>query len=173
MVVLGASLLWFGWFGFNAGSALAASGLATSAFVVTNTAAAMAALTWMTVTWAHKGTPSVLGAAAGAVAGLVAITPASGFVTSGRRDPDRRSAPAVICYGAVQLRDRMKVDDALDVWAVHGIGGTWGAICHRPLRHHRDQRGRRQRPVLRQPRAARDPAPGGRGLVGLLRRGPS
>src|SRR2546425_631531 len=80
MVVLGASLLWFGWFGFNAGSALTAGGLATSAFVVTNTAAAMAALTWMTVSWLHKGAPSVLGAAAGAVAGLVAITPASGFV---------------------------------------------------------------------------------------------
>src|ERR687885_211357 len=80
MVVLGASLLWFGWFGFNAGSALTAGGLATSAFVVTNTAAAMGALTWMTVSWLHKGRPSVLGAAAGAVAGLVAITPASGFV---------------------------------------------------------------------------------------------
>src|SRR5204862_3898570 len=80
MVVLGAGMLWFGWFGFNAGSALAAGGLAASAFVVTNTAAAMAALTWMTVSWLHKGAPSVLGAAAGAVAGLVAITPASGYV---------------------------------------------------------------------------------------------
>src|ERR671936_969702 len=80
MTVLGASLLWFGWFGFNAGSALASGGLAANAFVVTNTAAAMAALTWMTVSWLHKGAPSVLGAAAGAVAGLVAITPASGYV---------------------------------------------------------------------------------------------
>src|SRR5438093_1143004 len=78
MTVLGASLLWFGWFGFNAGSAITAGGLAANAFVVTNTAAAMAALTWMTVSWLHKGAPSVLGAAAGAVAGLVAITPASG-----------------------------------------------------------------------------------------------
>ena len=80
MTVLGASLLWFGWFGFNAGSALTSGGLAANAFVVTNTAAAMAALTWMTVSWLHKGAPSVLGAAAGAVAGLVAITPASGYV---------------------------------------------------------------------------------------------
>src|SRR6059058_3252405 len=81
MTILGAALLWFGWFGFNAGSALAANGLAVSAFVVTNTAAAMAALTWMTVSWLHKGQPSVLGAGIGAVAGLVAITPASGYVT--------------------------------------------------------------------------------------------
>src|SRR6266536_2673926 len=80
MTILGASLLWFGWFGFNAGSALAAGGLATSAFVVTNTATAMAGLTWITVSWIHRGRPSVLGMAAGAVAGLVAITPASGFV---------------------------------------------------------------------------------------------
>src|SRR5919197_492487 len=81
MTVLGAGLLWFGWFGFNAGSALAANGLAATAFVTTNTAAAMGALTWVTVAWAHKGHPSVLGAAAGAVAGLVGITPAAGFVT--------------------------------------------------------------------------------------------
>jgi ammonium transporter, Amt family len=129
MVVLGASLLWFGWFGFNAGSALTAGGLATSAFVVTNTAAAMGALTWMTVSWLHKGRPSVLGAAAGSVAGLVAITPASGFVNVLAAVLIGAGA-GVVCYGAIQLKNRlMKVDDALDVWACHGIGGTWGAIA--------------------------------------------
>src|ERR687883_1730587 len=129
MVVLGAALLWFGWFGFNAGSALTAGGLATSAFVVTNTAAAMGALTWMTVSWLHKGRPSVLGAAAGAVAGLVAITPASGFVNVLAAVLIGAGA-GVVCYGAIQLKNRlMKVDDALDVWACHGIGGTWGAIA--------------------------------------------
>jgi Amt family ammonium transporter len=129
MTVLGASLLWFGWFGFNAGSALAAGGgLATSAFVVTNTAAAMAGLTWLTVSWIHKGRPSVLGMAAGAVAGLVAITPASGFVDVSGSIIIGLGA-GTICYAAMQLRPRLKVDDALDVWAVHGIGGTWGAIA--------------------------------------------
>ncbi|HEY8647932.1 MAG TPA: ammonium transporter [Candidatus Limnocylindria bacterium] len=129
MTILGASLLWFGWFGFNAGSALAAGGgLATSAFVVTNTAAAMAGLTWLTASWLHKGRPSVLGMAAGAVAGLVAITPASGFVdVSGSLIIGLGAG--VICYGAMQLRPRLKIDDALDVWAVHGIGGTWGALA--------------------------------------------
>src|ERR687887_460174 len=129
MVVLGASLLWFGWFGFNAGSALTSGALATSAFVVTNTAAAMGALTWMTVSWLHKGRPSVLGAAAGAVAGLVAITPASGFVNVLAAVLIGAGA-GVVCYGAIQLKNRlMKVDDALDVGACHGIGGTWGAIA--------------------------------------------
>src|SRR6266540_1118584 len=128
MTVLGAGLLWFGWFGFNAGSALAANGLAANAFVVTNTAAAMAALTWLTVSWAHKGHPSVLGAAAGAVAGLVAITPASGFVTPTASILIGLGA-GVFCYLAIQLRERLRVDDALDVWGVHGIGGTWGALA--------------------------------------------
>src|SRR6266540_750334 len=128
MTVLGASLLWFGWFGFNAGSAINAGGLAANAFVVTNTAAAMAALTWMTVSWAHKGHPSVLGAAAGAVAGLVAITPASGFVTPTASILIGLGA-GVFCYLAIQLRERLRVDDALDVWGVHGIGGTWGALA--------------------------------------------
>jgi Amt family ammonium transporter len=128
MVVLGCALLWFGWFGFNAGSALAANGLATSAFLNTNTAAAMAALTWLTISWAHKGQPSVVGATAGAVAGLVAITPAAGYVTPGASIIIGLLV-SVVCYGAVMLRDRMKVDDALDVWAVHGVGGTVGAIC--------------------------------------------
>ncbi|MBV8748897.1 MAG: ammonium transporter [Candidatus Eremiobacteraeota bacterium] len=128
MVVLGCALLWFGWFGFNAGSALAANGLATSAFVNTNTAAAMAALTWMTISWMHKGVPSVVGATAGAVAGLVAITPAAGYVTPAASILIGLVV-SLVCYAAVQLRDRMNVDDALDVWAVHGVGGTVGAIC--------------------------------------------
>jgi Amt family ammonium transporter len=128
MVVLGCALLWFGWFGFNAGSALAANGLAVSAFVNTNTAAAMAALTWLTLSWAHKGTPSVAGATAGAVAGLVAITPAAGYVTPAASIIIGLLV-SLVCYSAVQLRDRMKVDDALDVWAVHGVGGTVGALC--------------------------------------------
>jgi Amt family ammonium transporter len=128
MTILGASLLWFGWFGFNAGSALTAGGLATSAFVVTNTAAAMAGLTWLTVSWIHRGRPSVLGMAAGAVAGLVAITPASGFVDVSGSIIIGLGA-GVLCYLGMQLRPRLKVDDALDVWAVHGIGGTWGAIA--------------------------------------------
>ena len=128
MTILGASLLWFGWFGFNAGSALTSGGLATSAFVVTNTAAAMAGLTWLTVSWIHRGRPSVLGMAAGAVAGLVAITPASGFVDVSGSIIIGLGA-GVLCYVALQLRPRLRVDDALDVWAVHGIGGTWGAIA--------------------------------------------
>src|SRR5437588_3540346 len=110
MVVLGASLLWFGWFGFNAGSALGAGALATSAFVVTNTATAMAALTWMTVSWWHKRQPSLIGAAAGAVAGLVAITPASGFVNVMGAIVIGFGA-GVLCYLAIQLRERIKVDD--------------------------------------------------------------
>ena len=128
MTVLGASLLWFGWFGFNAGSAITASGLAANAFVVTNTAAAMAALTWMTVSWLHKGAPSVLGAAAGAVAGLVAITPASGYVDVSASILIGLGAGA-FCYAAIQVTRRLKVDDALDVFGVHGVGGTWGALA--------------------------------------------
>ncbi len=128
MSVLGAALLWFGWFGFNAGSALAANGLAVNAFVVTNTAAAMAALTWITVSWAHNGRPSVLGAAAGAVAGLVAITPASGYVTA-QGSILIGLVAGIVCYFATQLKGRLGVDDALDVWGVHGVGGTWGALA--------------------------------------------
>ena len=128
MTVLGASLLWFGWFGFNAGSALTSGGLAANAFVVTNTAAAMAALTWMTVSWLHKGAPSVLGAAAGAVAGLVAITPASGYVDVSASILIGLGA-GVFCYTAIQITRRLRVDDALDVFGVHGIGGTWGALA--------------------------------------------
>ena len=125
MTILGASLLWFG---FNAGSALASGGLATSAFVVTNTATAIAGLTWITVSWLHRGRPSVLGMAAGAVAGLVAITPASGFVDVSGSIIIGLGA-GIFCYLAMQLRPRLRIDDALDVWAVHGIGGTWGAIA--------------------------------------------
>ena len=128
MTVLGAALLWFGWFGFNAGSALASNGLAVTAFVTTNTAAAMAALTWMTVSWLHKGVPSVLGAAIGAVAGLVAITPAAGFVTPMAAVLIGLGA-GLLCYGAVQLKSFFGVDDALDVWACHGVGGIWGALA--------------------------------------------
>jgi ammonium transporter, Amt family len=128
MTVLGAGLLWFGWFGFNAGSALTSGGLAVSAFVVTNTCAAMAALTWVTVSWMHKGRPSVIGAAAGAVAGLVAITPAAGFVDV-RASIVIGLVVGIVCYLAAQLKSRLKVDDALDVWAVHGVGGWWGAIA--------------------------------------------
>jgi ammonium transporter, Amt family len=128
MTVLGAGLLWFGWFGFNAGSALGASGLAATAFVTTNTAAAMAAITWVTLSWLHRGTPSVLGAAVGAVAGLVAITPAAGFVTPAASVLIGLGV-GVVCYGAAQLRLRTRFDDALDVFAVHGVGGAFGAVA--------------------------------------------
>jgi ammonium transporter, Amt family len=129
MVVLGASLLWFGWFGFNAGSALGSGSLATSAFVVTHIATAMAAITWMTASWVHHGSPSVLGAAAGAVAGLVAITPASGYVTPMGAILIGLGA-GVFCFLAVDwVKHRINVDDALDVWGVHGVGGMWGALA--------------------------------------------
>ena len=128
MTVLGAGLLWFGWFGFNAGSALTAGGLAASAFVVTNTAAAAATLTWVGASYLHKGKTSVVGAACGAVAGLVAITPASGFVTVGGALIIGLVAGG-LCYSATLLRVRTKVDDALDVFAVHGVGGMFGAVA--------------------------------------------
>jgi len=128
MTVLGAGLLWFGWFGFNAGSALTAGGLAASAFIVTNTAAAAATLTWVGASYLHKGKVSVVGAACGAVAGLVAITPASGFVTPGGAILIGLTAGG-LCYSATLLRERIKVDDALDVFAVHGVGGVFGAVA--------------------------------------------
>jgi Amt family ammonium transporter len=128
MTVLGAGLLWFGWFGFNAGSALGANGLAANAFVTTNTAAGMAAITWVTISWLHKGSPSVLGAAVGAVAGLVAITPAAGFVTPAAAIL-LGFGVGVVCYAAAHLRLRARIDDALDVFAVHGVGGAFGAIA--------------------------------------------
>jgi len=128
MTVLGAGLLWFGWFGFNAGSAVAANGLAASAFIVTNTAAAAATLTWVGASYLHKRKVSVIGAACGAVAGLVAITPASGFVTPGGAILIGLAAGG-LCYSATLLRERVKVDDALDVFAVHGVGGVFGALA--------------------------------------------
>jgi len=128
MVVVGAALLWFGWFGFNAGSALAANGLAANALVVTNTAAGAATITWVLASYIHKRKVSVLGAACGAVAGLVAITPASGFVTAGGA-LIIGLAVGGLCYSATLLRSRLKIDDALDVFAVHGVGGTFGAIA--------------------------------------------
>ena len=128
MTVLGAGLLWFGWFGFNAGSALTAGELAASAFTVTNIAAAAATVTWVLASYAHNQKVSVVGAACGAVAGLVAITPASGFVTPGGALAIGLIAGA-LCYSATLLRARSHVDDALDVFAVHGIGGMFGAIA--------------------------------------------
>ena len=127
-IVLGAAILWVGWFGFNAGSAGAATGQAANAFVVTNTAAAAAALSWMFASWALTGKASVIGAAAGAVAGLVAITPASGFVEPWAAIVIGGIA-GTLCYLAVRLRERSGIDDSLDVVAVHGVGGTWGAFA--------------------------------------------
>ncbi len=127
MTVLGAGLLWFGWFGFNAGSALAANGQAANALLVTNTAAGAATLTWVFASYVHKRKVSVIGAACGAVAGLVAITPASGYVTAGGAVVIGL-AIGTICYSATLLRERLRIDDALDVFAVHGVGGTFGAI---------------------------------------------
>jgi Amt family ammonium transporter len=128
MTVTGAALLWFGWFGFNAGSALACNGLAASAFVVTHIASALAALTWMFMEWIHRGKPTTLGAASGAVAGLVAITPGSGFV-----GPISAiiigGLAGIICYGGVLLKSRLGYDDSLDVVGIHGLGGTWGALA--------------------------------------------
>jgi ammonium transporter, Amt family len=127
MTVLGAALLWFGWFGFNAGSALTAGALAASAFVATHLAAAAATVSWVVVEWLHRGKPTTLGAASGGVAGLVAITPAAGFVTP---------LPAIVigllagalCYGGVLVKWRLRYDDSLDVVGVHGVGGVTGAL---------------------------------------------
>ena len=128
MTVLGAGLLWFGWFGFNAGSAVAANGLAANAFIVTNTAAAAGTLTWVAASYLKHRKVSVVGAACGAVAGLVAITPASGFVTPGGAILIGLAAGG-LCYSATLLRERLKIDDALDVFAVHGVGGVFGAVA--------------------------------------------
>jgi ammonium transporter, Amt family len=127
MIVLGASILWFGWFGFNAGSAGAASPVAVNAFTVTNTAAAAAALSWVGMSWWLGGKPSVVGAAAGAVAGLVAITPASGYVQP-MEAIAIGAAAGILCFLAVQWRTRSNLDDSLDVVAVHGVGGLTGAL---------------------------------------------
>jgi Amt family ammonium transporter len=126
-VVLGAALLWFGWFGFNAGSQLAADEIAVSAFLVTNTAAAMAALTWGLISQFRTGKMSAIGVATGAVAGLVAITPAAGFVGV-MGSLAIGFAAGALCFVAVEIINKTKLDDALDVFAVHGIGGIVGAI---------------------------------------------
>jgi Amt family ammonium transporter len=122
-------MLWFGWFGFNAGSALAANGLAASAFVTTNIAAAAAGLTWALIDWKLNGSPTVLGTVTGAVAGLVAITPACGFV-----GPMSAIAigimVSIICYIAVaKIKGFFGYDDSLDAFGVHGVGGLWGTIA--------------------------------------------
>ncbi len=127
-VVLGASLLWFGWFGFNAGSALTAGGLASSAFIATNTAAASAGFTWMILGWIRRR-PSALGAATGAVVGLVAITPAAGFVPVWAAIPIGFIASIISYYVMVWRAKGNKLDESLDVFACHGMGGTWGALA--------------------------------------------
>ena len=128
MTVLGAGILWFGWFGFNAGSALAAGNLSTSAFVNTHMAAAAATLSWVFAEWIHRGKPTVLGAASGCIAGLGTITPASGFV-----QPVAAvvigAAAGVLCYGAVMMKGRLGYDDSLDVVGVHCVGGTLGTLA--------------------------------------------
>ena len=128
MTIMGAAILWFGWFGFNAGSALGANGLAVSAFVTTHIAAAAATFSWVFTEWMYRGKPTTLGAASGCVAGLVAITPAAGFV-----GPVSALiiglAAGVLCYFAIFLKHKLGYDDALDVVGVHGVGGTFGALA--------------------------------------------
>ncbi len=127
LTILGAALLWFGWFGFNAGSAVAANGLAANAFVTTNTAAAAGAMAWLLVSWIN-GKPSSLGFVSGAVAGLVAITPGAGYVT-----PMAAiligAVGGILCYGIMLWRIRKGLDESLDAWAIHGMGGLWGALA--------------------------------------------
>jgi len=128
LTILGAALLWFGWFGFNAGSALGANELAVYAFIATNTAAAAAALTWMGIEWKVTGKPTILGGATGAVAGLVAITPAAGFV-SPLSSILIGAIVAFVCYAAVAIvKIKLAYDDSLDAFGVHGVGGTVGAL---------------------------------------------
>ena len=127
MVVMGAGLLWFGWFGFNAGSALTAGGLAASAFVTTNTAAAAAAFTWMVISWIYRR-PTILGTVTGAVAGLATVTPAAGYVSPLAAVPIGIVA-AIVCYYAMLLfKTKLGFDDSLDVFAVHGVGGILGML---------------------------------------------
>ena len=128
MTIMGAAILWFGWFGFNAGSAIAAGKLSTSAFVVTHVATAAAALSWPAAEWIYRGKPTTLGAASGAVAGLVAITPASGFVGPISALIIGLTA-GILCYAGVMGKNRFGYDDSLDVVGVHGVGGTWGALA--------------------------------------------
>ncbi len=128
LVVTGAGLLWFGWFGFNAGSALAANGLAGAAFINTNTATAVAALAWMFVEWIHSGKPTVLGLASGAVGGLVAITPAAGFVNIGGAIVIGIAAGVIPFFAVAKMKPWVGYDDTLDAFGIHGVGGTIGAI---------------------------------------------
>ena len=128
LVLTGAGLLWFGWFGFNAGSALAANGLAGAAFINTNTATAVAALAWMVVEWMHSGKPTVLGLASGAVGGLVAITPAAGFVNISGAMIIGIAAGVIPFFAVAKLKPMLGYDDTLDAFGIHGIGGTIGAI---------------------------------------------
>src|SRR5262250_1253779 len=126
--VTGAAILWVGWFGFNAGSALKANGLAANAFVTTKTAAAAAALAWLFAEWSHSGKPTMLGAASGAVAGLVAITPGAGFV-SPLSALVIGGVAGIVCFYAEVMKSRLRYDDSFDVVGVHGVGGTWGALA--------------------------------------------
>ena len=129
MTVLGAALLWFGWFGFNAGSALGANALAANAFVTSQAAAAAATVAWVVMDWVHNGKPTILGAASGCIAGLVAITPAAGFVAP-MPSVIIGLVGGVVCYTAVAVvKVKLGYDDSLDAFGVHGIGGTWGAIA--------------------------------------------
>jgi Amt family ammonium transporter len=127
MTVTGGGLLWFGWFGFNAGSALAAGQSAALAFVTTHVAAAAASLAWSIAEWKHRGRPTLLGIVSGLVAGLVAITPAAGYVTPSASLVIGLIA-GVFCYGSVLLKDKLKYDDSLDAWGIHGVGGMLGAL---------------------------------------------
>ncbi len=126
-VALGAALLWFGWFGFNGGSALGSNGLAAVAFVNTDVAASFAMITWMILDWIRLGKPSMVGALTGSVAGLATVTPAAGFV-----QPWAAAVIGIVCcfvcYGAITLRGKLNLDDALDVWGVHGVGGAIGIL---------------------------------------------
>ncbi len=128
LVVTGAGLLWFGWFGFNAGSALAANGLAGAAFINTNTASAVAAIAWMVVEWMHSGKPTVLGLASGAVGGLVAITPAAGFVNISGAIIIGIAAGVIPFFTVAKMKPYFGYDDTLDAFGIHGVGGTIGAI---------------------------------------------
>jgi Amt family ammonium transporter len=128
LTLLGAGLLWFGWFGFNAGSALSSGASAALAFTTTQTAAAAGCLSWMLAEWLHAGKPSALGAASGIVAGLVVITPAAGFVTPGWALLMGLSA-GLVCYGGVMMKHKFGYDDSLDAFGVHGVGGAWGAVA--------------------------------------------
>jgi Amt family ammonium transporter len=128
MTVLGAGLLWFGWFGFNAGSALSAGALSTMAFVATHTSAVSATVTWMIIEWLHRGKPTMFGAATGSIAGLATITPASGFVSPMSALIIGLAAGAV-CYAALNIKGKIGYDDSLDAFGVHGIGGILGTFA--------------------------------------------